>query len=133
MPLRMYRAWNSPILNILLVEGDSMIGGSGGLGSTILNSFTQRVYRQFVQHEDKMAGIIAVSQLLENYKSEDMSGSTIREYMEPLLTIKDSESEGQAAEIMAENDVDFMAVTNQNGVFLGVVSSSNLNSQPSSL
>lgn len=87
----------------------------------------------FVQHEDKMAGIVATSQLLENYKSEDMLGSTIREYMEPLLMIKSNEPEARAAEIMAEHDVNFIAVTNQNGVLLGVVSLNNLNSQPSSL
>jgi hypothetical protein len=41
----------SPILNIFLVEDDSMVGGTEGLGSTILNSFTQKAFQQ-VQKSD---------------------------------------------------------------------------------
>ena len=37
---------DSPILNIFLVEDDSMVGGTDGLGSTILNSFTQKAFQQ---------------------------------------------------------------------------------------
>jgi hypothetical protein len=42
---------DSPILNIFLVEDDSMVGGTDGLGSTILNSFTQKAFQQ-VQKSD---------------------------------------------------------------------------------
>ena len=45
----------------------------------------------FVQHEGKTIGIVAVEQLLENYKSRDMSDVTIREYMGPILKIKAGE------------------------------------------
>jgi hypothetical protein len=41
----------SPILSIFLVEDDSMVGGTDGLGSTILNSFTQKAFQQ-VQKSD---------------------------------------------------------------------------------
>jgi hypothetical protein len=42
---------DSPILNIFLVEDDSMVGGTDGLGSTILNSLTQKTFQQ-VQKSD---------------------------------------------------------------------------------
>lgn len=52
----------------------------------------------------------------------------VRDYMEPLLTIKANELRARAAEIMSEHGVEFIAVTNQNGVLLGVASLGNLNS-----
>jgi len=82
----------------------------------------------FVQHEGEIVGIVAPGHLLENYKSQDLSGATIMEYMGPLLIIKGNESQTRAAEIMSENDVDYIAVTNQNGIFLGVAGSRKLNS-----
>ena len=45
------QAVDSPILKIFLVEDDSMVGGTDGLGSTILNSFTQKAFQQ-VQKSD---------------------------------------------------------------------------------
>jgi predicted transcriptional regulator len=87
----------------------------------------------FVQHEGKTIGIVAVEQLLENYKSRDMSDVTIREYMGPILKIKAGEEQARAAEIMSEHDVEFIAVTNQNGVFVGVASFDNLGNSSSVL
>lgn len=85
----------------------------------------------FVQHEGEMAGIVSASQLLENYKSKDMSGATVREYMKPLLTINGNEPKSKAAEIMLEHGAEFIAVTNFNGVLLGVATFNNLGSSSS--
>jgi CBS domain-containing protein len=74
----------------------------------------------FVQHEEEMAGIVSAEHSLENYKSQNMSGATIREYMEPLLAIKGYEPKSRALEMMLEHDVEFIAVTNPNGVLSGV-------------
>jgi CBS domain-containing protein len=76
----------------------------------------------FVQHEGEMVGIVGAEKLLENYKARDMTDATIREFMGPLLMIKADEPQARAAEIMSEHDVGFIAVTNQNGVLIGVAS-----------
>jgi hypothetical protein len=84
----MYRAGISPNLNVFLVEDDSMIGDSGGLGSTILNSFTQKAYQQ-VQKEDanrsggldlnevqkKLADTGSGQDLIDNFDSIDTDQS----------------------------------------------------------
>jgi len=82
----------------------------------------------FVQHEGEMVGIVSGEQLLENYRSKDLSGATIREYMGPLLTIKQNEPQTRAAEIMLEHDAEYIAVTNQAGVLVGVACFKELNS-----
>lgn len=40
-----------------------MIGGSGGLGSTILNSFTQRVFQQFPKDDSNRSGGLDVDEI----------------------------------------------------------------------
>jgi hypothetical protein len=40
------KGMDSPIFNIFLVEDDSMVGGTEGLGSTTLNNFTQKASQQ---------------------------------------------------------------------------------------
>ena len=81
----------------------------------------------FVQHEGETAGIVSAGQLLENYSSKDLSNTSIREYMEPLLTIKQDEPQARAAKIMSEHEVGCIAVTNQNGVLVGVACLKKLN------
>jgi len=81
----------------------------------------------FVQHEGETVGIVSEEQLLENYKSKDLSNTTIREYMGPLLTIRQDESQARAVEIMLEHEADYIAVTNQNGVLVGVACLKKLN------
>ena len=87
----------------------------------------------FVQHEGDMVGIVSADQLLESYKSQDMSGATIREYMGPFVTIKGTEPKSRALELMSEHDVECIAVTNLNGVLLGVANCSSLGSSSSVL
>jgi CBS domain-containing protein len=82
----------------------------------------------FVQHEGEMEGVVSAEQLLEKYKAQDMSGSTIREYMGPFLTVMGNEPRTKALELMTEYNVDCIVVTNRNGVLLGVVCSKDLNS-----
>jgi|ETN07SMinimDraft_1059922.scaffolds.fasta_scaffold10517_5 CBS domain-containing protein len=82
----------------------------------------------FVQHEGEMVGIVSAEQLLGNYRSKELSGATIREYMGPLLTIKQNEPQARAAEIMLEHDAECIAVTNQGGVLVGVACFKKLNS-----
>jgi Ca2+-binding EF-hand superfamily protein len=47
---------DSPILYIFLVEDDSMVGGTEGLGSTILNSFTQKAFQQVQKSDANRSG-----------------------------------------------------------------------------
>jgi CBS domain-containing protein len=80
----------------------------------------------FVQHKGEMTGIVAADQLLENYMIRDMPGTTIQEYMEPIFMIEQGGEQVRAAEIMLEHDVGFIAVTNPNGVFVGIAAFKNL-------
>jgi hypothetical protein len=68
----MYRAWNSPTLNIFLVEGNSMIGGSGGLGSTILSSLSQQVFQRFQKEDSNRSGGLDLNEV---QKKIDATGS----------------------------------------------------------
>lgn len=72
----------------------------------------------FIQHEGEMVGIVSAERLLESFKSR--ASAPIQEFMEPILTIKGNEPETRAAEIMEEHGAECVAVTNQNGVFVGV-------------
>lgn len=72
----------------------------------------------FIQHEGEMVGIVSAERLLEGFKSR--ASAPIQELMGPILTIKGNEPETRAAEIMAKHGAECLAVTNQNGVFVGV-------------
>lgn len=72
----------------------------------------------FVQLEGEMVGIVSGDQLLQNFKSR--ASAPILEFMGPLVMIKGNEPEARAAEIMAKNSTDCVAVTDPNGVFVGV-------------
>jgi len=85
----------------------------------------------FVQQDGNMIGIVSANLLLENYKSQDLSGTSIREYMGPFITIKGNAPKSQAVEIMSEHDIDCIAVTNLNGVLLGVAAFNNLGNSSS--
>jgi predicted transcriptional regulator len=80
----------------------------------------------FIQHEGEMVGTVATDCLLENYRSKDMSGVSIMEFMQPLLMIKEGEPQTRAAEIMSEHCVECIVVTNREGVFLGVAALNDL-------
>jgi CBS domain-containing protein len=79
----------------------------------------------FIQHEGDMVGIVSAERLLQGFKSR--ASAPIQEFMEPIITIKGNEPEARAAEIMAKNGAECVAVTNQNGVFVGVAAFKKLN------
>ena len=72
----------------------------------------------FIQHEGEMVGIVSAERLMEVFKAQ--ASAPIMDFMGPILTIKGNEPETRAAEIMTENGSECVAVTNQNGVFVGV-------------
>ena len=55
-----------------------------------------------------------------------MAGTLSQEYMEPIFMIEQGEEQVRATEIMLEYDVGFIAVTNPNGVFVGIAAFKNL-------
>jgi len=57
---------DSPILNIFLVEDDSMVGGTEGLGSTILNSFTQKAFQQVQKSDANRSGGLDPNEIKDN-------------------------------------------------------------------
>ena len=46
-----------------------MIGGSGGLGSTILNSLTQQVYQRFQKEDRNYSGGLDLSEVQEKIEA----------------------------------------------------------------
>ena len=46
-----------------------MIGGSGGLGSTILNSLTQQVYQRFQKEDRNYSGGLDFSEVQEKIEA----------------------------------------------------------------
>jgi hypothetical protein len=57
---------DSPILNIFLVEDDSMVGGTDGLGSTILNNFTQKAFQQVQKSDTNRSGGLDPNEIKDN-------------------------------------------------------------------
>jgi hypothetical protein len=56
----------SPILNICVVEDDSMVGGTDGLGSTVLNSFTQKAFQQVQKSDAKRSDGLDPNEIKDN-------------------------------------------------------------------
>ena len=79
----------------------------------------------FIQHEGEMVGIVSAERLLKGFKSR--ASAPVDEFMGPILTIKGNEPEARVAEIMAKHGAECVAVTNQNGVFIGVAAFKKLN------
>ncbi len=79
----------------------------------------------FIQHEGEMVGIVSAERLLIGFKSR--ASAPVQEFMGPIITIKGNEPETRAAEIMAKHEAECVAVTNQNGVFVGVAAFKKLN------
>ena len=57
---------DSPILSIFLVEDDSMVGGTDGLGSTILNNFTQKAFQQVQKSDTNRSGGLDPNEIKDN-------------------------------------------------------------------
>jgi len=98
-------------------------------GTSVLDAIEYLVINKcnhaFVQHEGEMVGIVSGDRLLAAFRSQ--ASATILEFMGPLLTIKSNEPEARAVEIMSQHDAECVAVTNQNGVFIGVADFKKLN------
>jgi hypothetical protein len=94
----MYRAWNSPILNIFSVEDDTMLGESGGLGSTILNSFTQKAFQQVQKSDANRSGGLDPSEIQAKI-NETGSGKDLVENFDSIDT--DQSGELSATELIA--------------------------------
>ena len=76
----------------------------------------------FVKKDDRLIGIVCLDNLLEEYKSGDISETTVAEFMEPLFFIKEYELRLKAMEVMLINDIEHIAVTNRAGDFVGIAS-----------
>ncbi|MBC8554776.1 MAG: CBS domain-containing protein [Candidatus Brocadiales bacterium] len=80
----------------------------------------------FIKKDDRIIGIVCVDNLLEEYKSGDISTTTIEEFIEPLFFVNEYEYRSKAAEIMLVNNVEHIAVTNNAGEFVGIASLNHL-------
>jgi len=81
-----------------LVEGDSMIGGSGGLGSTILSSLAQQVYQRFQKEDSNYSGGLDLSEVQEKIDTTG-SGQEILDNFDSIDT--DQSEELSATELIA--------------------------------
>lgn len=87
--------------------------------------FINKCDHAFIQHEGEMVGIVSAERLLQGFKSR--ASASIQEFMEPILTIKGNEPQARAAEMMGKHGAECVAVTNQNGVFVGVAAFKKIN------
>lgn len=115
---------NNEHLAIPIVERATSPASTLDSKTTIFNAIEYLLVNDcdhaFVQHNGEMAGLISVDQLLGLHRAKNLSGATVKEYMEPLLTIEGSEPQIRAAEIMSLHETDCIAVTNSNGAFVGI-------------
>ena len=83
------------------VEGDSMVGGSEGLGSTILNSFTQKAFQQVQKSDANRSGGLDRNEIQDNI---DVTGSG-----QDLVDNFDSIDTDQSGELSATELIAFRA------------------------
>ncbi len=83
----------------------------------------------FIKKEEGMVGIVSLEKLVENYSSRDFPVATVIEYMEPLICINESAHKSKATNLMRENNVEHIAVTNRNGNFVGIASAKQLETE----
>ena len=72
----------------------------------------------FLKKDDQIIGIVCVDNLLEEFNS----AAKVAEFMEPLISISEYEHKLKAAQLMRENKVEHIAVTNRAGDFVGIAS-----------
>ncbi len=75
-----------------------MVGGSGGLGSTILNSFTQQVYQKFQKEDANRSGGLDQNEIQEKI-DETGSGQDLQTNFDSIDT--DQSGELSATELIA--------------------------------
>jgi hypothetical protein len=95
------QAVDSPILKIFLVEDDSMVGGTDGLGSTILNSFTQKAFQQVQKSDTNRLDGLDPNEIKDNV---DVTGKG-----RDLLDNFDSIDTDQSGELSARGLISFRA------------------------
>ena len=76
----------------------------------------------FVKKEDQVVGIVCLDQLLEKYKSADISDTEIVIFAEPLFSVDEYEDKLKALGLMLDKNIEHIAVTNKAGVFVGIAS-----------
>ncbi len=84
----------------------------------------------FVKRDDRFIGIICVDNLLEKYKSGDISATAVAEFVEPLFFLNEYEHRSKAAELMLTNNIEHIAVTNKVGGFVGIASLKQMKDEP---
>jgi hypothetical protein len=87
------------------VEDDPMIGDSGGLGSTILNSFTQKAFQQVQKEDGNRSGGLDPSEIQQKL---DETGSG-----KDLLANFDSIDTDQSGELSATELIAFRAKSSE--------------------
>ena len=76
----------------------------------------------FLKKDDQIIGIVCVDSLLEEFNSAANSEAKVAEFMEPLISISEYEHKLKTAQLMRENKVEHIAVTNRAGDFVGIAS-----------
>jgi hypothetical protein len=92
---------DSPVLKIFLVEDDSMVGGTDGLGSTILNSFTQKSFQQVLKSDANHSDGLDPNEIKDNV---DVTGKG-----RDLLDNFDSIETDQSGKLSARELISFRA------------------------
>jgi hypothetical protein len=92
---------DSPILNIFLVEDDSMVGGTDGLGSTIHNSFTQKAFQQIQKSDANRSDGLEPNEIKDNV---DVTGK-----VQDLVDNFDSIDTDQSGELSTTELISFQA------------------------
>ena len=83
-----------------------------------------------MKKNEQVIGIVCLDSLLEEYKSGDISDTHVAEYLEPLFFVNEYEDRSLARSLMKENNVEHIAVTNQDGIFLGIASAKEFKEEP---
>lgn len=84
----------------------------------------------FIKKDGRFIGIICVDNLLEEYKSDDISETSVEEFLEPLFFLNEYVHRSKAMEMMLINDIEHIAVTNKADDFVGIASLKQMKDEP---
>lgn len=81
-----------------------------------------------VRHNDRIVGILDLEVLLSQSKNDSLniSKTSVFLVMEPIIFMDSSAKKVRASKLMGDKDVEHIAVTNKDGVCIGVVSAKDL-------
>ena len=100
--------------------------------TTILNAIENMVIEgkeaAVVRHKGQIVGILDLEVLLNQAKNDSLniSRTSVFLVMEPIIFMGSSEKKVRASKLMGDKDVEHIAVTNKDGVFIGIVSAKDL-------